>query len=320
VSVNVVRPGPVGIVAASETVAQQLICLLDAVGVGISFCHGVGTADGVIGGRSALEALALLDADPATELIAIVSAAHIAPELSALAASMSTPVGFVLLGPGREDLTAAAQGIVQALGRVWREPRSWLSAVPIEPGDPDVPGSGFSVLRGAFAGGGLCYEAMLIASAELGPIASNIPLGGAPRLGPELEPAEGAHGMIDFSDHELIRGRPHPIVDCSIRADWILQQALTPHVEGTVLLLDVILGEGAHPDPAGELAPAIAAAHVVGLAFGTALAVVVSLCGTGGDPQGLQSQAAALSAAGAAVHRSNATAARAAVRLITVGS
>jgi FdrA protein len=316
-SVNVTRPGPVGIIAASETAAQQLICLLDSAGVGISYCLGGG--EGMVGGRSAGEALTLLDVDPTTELIAVVSAAHIAPELTTLAATMSTPVGFVLLGPGREDLTSAAQSIVKALGRAWQPPRSWLSAVPIEPTDPSVPGGGFSVLRGAFSGGALCYEATLIATAELGPITSNIPLGGAPRLGPDLEPAEGAHAMVDFSDHELIRNRPHPIVDCSIRADWILQQALTPHAEGTVLLLDVILGEGAHPNPAGELAPAIAAAHVVGLAFGTSLAVVVSLCGTAGDPQGLQAQAAELSQAGAAVHRSNATAARAAIRLITVG-
>jgi FdrA protein len=70
-----------------------------------------------------------------------------------------------------------------------------------------------------------------------------------------------------------------------------------------VVLLDVVLGHGAHPDPAAVLAPAIAVAHAAGAA------VVVALVGTAGDPQGLDRQAGALVAAGATVHRSNARAA-----------
>ena len=68
-----------------------------------------------------------------------------------------------------------------------------------------------------------------------------------------------------------------------------------------MLLLDVVLGYGAHPDPAGELAPVIAGhdAHVI-----------VALCGAAADPQGLDAQRAQLEAAGAVVTRSNAHAAR----------
>ena len=315
---NVTRPGPVGIVSASGTGAQQLICLLDANGVGISHCLGVGGRDltAQVAARSTRRALTLLDADPATELIVVVSKPpdrRVTVALEAMAATLSTPVAFALLGSGRDDLTAAAERIVTGLGRPWTRPRSWSPGVPNE---PPIEGK-FSLLRGAFAGGTLCDESMLIASAALGPIASNIPLAGAPLLGPDLKAAGGGHVMVDFGDDELTRGRPHPMIDGSLRADWILRQEVGAHTEGIVLLLDVILGHGAHSDPAAELAPVIAAAHVAAFASGTPLAVIVSLCGSIGDPQGVERQAHALAQAGAAVHLSNAAATRAAVNLIT---
>ena len=171
------------------------------------------------------------------------------------------------------------------------------------------------MLRGAFCGGTLCDEAMLIAGAALGPIASNIPLAGARPLGADLAARPTEHAMVDFGDDELTRGRPHPMIDGSLRAQWISRQAATAE-EGLVLLLDVVLGHGAHPDPAADLAPVLADAHQVAAARGVELAVVVSLCGTGGDPQGLDRQATALQATGASVHLSNADAARTAVELL----
>jgi FdrA protein len=322
VSLNVVSPGPVGIIAAPGPGAQQLICLLDAAGVGISHWHGVEDQERseALGRRSTWQAMTLLDADPATEVIVVVSrppAAHLAEELAAFAANLSTPVRFALIGPGRDDLTTVAEGIVKALGRPWREPRSWPPSVRVEPPDPAIPGSGFQVLHGAFVTRALCYEAMVIAAAALGPIASNLPLDGAPRIEADLELPGPGHVIIDFGDPALSEAQPPTVaVIASSRADWILQQALAPHTGGTVLLLDVALGDEAPPDPAGELGPVIAAANVIALTLGPPLAVVVSLCGSRGDRQGVERQACALAQAGAAVHLSNAAAARAAARLI----
>jgi FdrA protein len=330
---NVVVPGPVGVVAASGTGAQQLICLLDAAGIGVSHCLGVGGRDlsEAVAGRSTRQALALLDADAGTELIVVIAKLpdlRVIEQLRELAAKLTTPVRFALLGPGHDDLTAIAEATVvevnelaarpgsdigMAVGSGWREPRSWLPSGPT-PSDPT--GVGFSVLRGAFAGGTLCYEAMLIAAAQLGPIASNIPLDGAGRIGSDLQPVGGGHAMVDFGAGDVTLGRSHPMIDESLRVEWIVRQEVGRHTEGIVLLLDVILGRGAHPDPAAELAPAIAAAHVAALTCGTPLAVVVSLCAAAADPQGLERQASTLALAGAAVHLSNAAAARAAVGLI----
>ena len=285
---NVLRPGPVGVVAASGTGAQQLTCLLDAAGVGVRHCLGVGGRDlsAAVGGRSTRQALVMLDADPAVELIVVVSkppAPEVAAELEALAGTLSTPVQLALLGPGRPDLTAAAESAARACGAGWPPPRRW----PAPQHGVGPPDGRYPLLRGAFSGGTLCDEAMLIAAAGLGPIASNIPLDGAPRLGSGdiLAPggrADGGHAMVDFGDDELTRGRPHPMIDPSLRVDWLLAQAARP----AVLLLDVVLGHGAHPDPASDLAPAIEQVHRIAADAGHTEAVVVSLCGTAGDPAG----------------------------------
>ncbi len=314
---NVIRPGPIGLVAASGTGAQQLISLLDGAGAGVRHCLGVGGRDlsAEVGGRSTRQALALLDGDPGVELIVLVSkppAAEVEAAIREFAAGLVTPVQFALLGPAAPDLTEAAASAVRAAGLPWTEPRSWPATQPAaepaaaEPVRAERTGSR-RWLRGGFAGGTLCDEAMLIATQRLGPIASNIPLPGAPRLSGLSADVTG-HAMIDFGDDELTRGRPHPMIDGALRAGWLIDQAAQPDVG--VLLLDVVLGHGAHPDPAAELAPAIGRAHEAAAAAGHGLDVVVSLCGTSGDPQGLDRQAQSLAAAGAWVYLSNAAATR----------
>ena len=290
--------GPVGLVAASGTGAQQVLCLLDYAGVGVSAALGVGGRDlsAAVGGRSARAALSALDADPATELIVMVSkppATEVAAGLREFAAGLATPVQFALVAPGEPDLTVATETAIAALG------------LPV-PDWPRWPCGGSEksrragMLRGLFAGGTLCDEAMVIASDRLGPIRSNIPL--RPELRLAARAASAGHAMIDFGDDELTAGRAHPMIDQSLRLERLAAEAADPEV--TAVLLDVVLGHGAHPDPVAELGPAIAAARAGGTA------VVVSLIGAASDPQGLTRQAAVLQAAGADVFASNAEAAR----------
>jgi FdrA protein len=305
---NAVRPGPVGIVAASGTGAQQLMCLLDAAGVGVSHCLGVGGRDlsAAVGGRSTRQALALLADDHATELVVVVSkppAKDVADEITAYAEGLATPVQLAFLGAGQPDLTAAARRAVETVGGTWSRLQTWTPSL--------APAAGAGALRGLFAGGTLCDEAMVIAAQELGPIRSNIPLQPDWALPDDLR-ADG-HTMIDFGDDRLTQGRAHPMIDQRSRLERIAAEAADPST--AVLLLDVVLGHGAHPDPATELAPALADAVRTAGADGRSLAVVISLCGTEGDPQGLARQGDALAAAGAVVQRSNADAARTAAAL-----
>jgi FdrA protein len=301
---NVVRPGPVGIVAASGTGAQHLMSLLDGADVGVSHCLGVGGRDlsEQVGGVSTLQSLELLDDDPQVELIAVISKPPnptVAERVRQRAGTLHKPVVFALLGPGQPDITEAARQIIDKLASQWRVPRQFT---------PTRAASGRgSYLRGLFVGGTLCDEAMLIATGSLGPVSSNIPLRAELALDSSLR--SRGHTMIDFGDDRLTAGRPHPMIDGSRRLRRLSAEITDPEVGA--ILLDVVLGHGADPDPANTLAPAVSAARDT-----RDIPILVSLIGTRDDPQDLDRQAASLCAAGAHVYLSNAEATRAAVSLV----
>lgn len=272
---NTVSPGPVGIVAASGTGCQQLLALLDHAGVGVTSALGVGGRDlsSEVRGLATREALRRLDEDPSVELIVLVSkppADDVAAEIEAYAASLSTPVEQALLGVGRPDLTAAAEAVLRRLGR----------DVPTWPVSGSAS-SGSGVIRGLFVGGTLKSEAQLIAGTDAG------------------------HTFVDFGDDAYTAGRAHPMIDPTLRLEHVARAANDP--EAGVLLLDVVLGHGAEPDPASRLAPAIS---------GIEKPVVVAVVGTDADPQGLDRQVRALVDAGAEVHLSNAGATRRALEIV----
>ncbi|MBB6629070.1 FdrA family protein [Nocardioides sp. KIGAM211] len=280
---NTVSPGPVGLVAASGTGAQQLLALLDHAGVGVSSALGVGGRDlsAEVRGASTREALRRLDADPAVELVVVVSkppADDVADELTSYAATLGTPVELALLGAGRPDLTAAAEAVLARLGR---EVPTWPVCAPSEERTA-TPGG---VLRGLFVGGTLASEAALLAREALG--------------------EDAGHTFVDFGDDAYTAGRAHPMIDPTLRLEHLTRAGADPTTG--VLLLDVVLGHGSEPDPAALLAPAIAAVPQP---------VVVAVVGTDADPQGLERQVRALVAAGAEVHLSNAHATRRAIELL----
>ena len=316
---NVVRTGAIGIVAASGTGAQQVMCLLDAAGVGVSHCLGVGGRDlsGPVAARSTRQALAALAADPTTEALVIVSkppAPGVLADLQTYAAGLGKPVHLATLGPGRPDLTAAVEAVLVAGGHAVPQWPSWRPAAGDDTSDVEAAVSDTlaqgSSLRGLFCGGTLADEAMLVAGEVLGAIRSNIPLRPELALGPELR--DPGHVVIDFGDDSLTQGRAHPMIDPSLRLERIAVEAADPTCG--VLLLDLVLGHGAHADPAPELAEAIRAARDAALADGRHLDVVVSLTGAEADPQGLEASAARLVDAGAVVLLSNAEATREALR------
>ncbi|QBI21929.1 FdrA family protein [Egibacter rhizosphaerae] len=311
---NVMRPGPVGMVAASGTGAQQVCSLLDAAGVGVSHVLGVGGRDlsADVGGIATIQALEALDADPATEVIVLVSKPPdkaVAERIREAAEQCATPVVLGLVGPGQRDLTEVAEAALSTLGHDPQPPRTWTPNRTV--------GSGYEVLRGLFAGGTLCDESMAIAAERLGPIRSNVPLEDDWALDPHepLHGIEGAgHAMVDYGEDDLTSGRPHPMIDNTIRIDRLDAEAGSGH--RVVVLLDVVLGHVAHPNPASELGPAIAEARTAARDAGGQFAAIVSLIGTRDDPQDLTRQAAELVDAGASIYLSNAAATRAAVELL----
>ena len=280
---NVVLPGPIGITGASGTGIQQLCCLLDAADVGVRHALGTGSRDlsVEVGAASTMSALAALDAEPSVEVILVVSkppAPTVAARVREAAAACATPVVMALLGESGSTLEEAAAEATRLLERTAPSPLSWPTPIGRKP----RPG----VLRGLFSGGTLMDEAAVIAAAD---------------------PDVPEHRLVDLGADEYTQGRPHPMIDYRLRLEQLHEAADDPTT--AVILLDVVLGHGAHPDPASELAPAIRETADRGAA------VVVSLCGTRHDPQDRDSQASMLQRAGASVWLSNAAAARHAVAL-----
>ena len=292
---NVVPRGDVGLISASGTGLQEVSCLLARAGRGVSHGIGVGGRDlsGEVGGLMTLAAFDALEADPATKHIVIISkppAGEVAAKVQARVARSTKPVTLCLLGSGGTTLTSAAEAV---LGH------SLAPAVTAAP--PRRKGW----LRGLFSGGTLCNEAQIVLLGAGLKVSSNVPVPGAS----ETATGEGqAHTLIDLGDDEHTRGRPHPMIDPELRNELLLKTLRDPAV--AVVLIDVVIGYGAHADPAALVAQAVAAAP-----RGHA-SVIASITGTDADPQGYSRQAATLAAAGVLVAASNAHAAALAGRVV----
>jgi FdrA protein len=169
---------------------------------------------------------------------------------------------------------------------------------------PFAPGQHY--LRGVFSGGTLAYEAQLLLADYLPAVYANAPLGKQFKLARATASQE--HTIVDLGEDEFTVGRLHPMMDNDLRIKRIQQEA--EDAQTALLLLDVVLGHGSHPDPASELAPVIAEARERATAQGRYLAVIAVVVGTDADPQNMAGQIEQLAAAGAEVFTSNEAAVR----------
>ena len=315
---NAVRRGAIGVVGASGTGTQQVTCLVHRGGAGISQAIGTGSHDlsARVGGITMLQGIKALARDADTKVIVLVSkppSPKVALLVLAAARRCGKPVvvNFVGAPPGsisgknlhQADTLEQAALVAVALSR-GRSPSSGTRKKT----NLKLPrlSSRQRYVRGLFSGGTFCYEASMLLGAALGEVWSNAPVDPRMRLA-NVRKSRG-HTLIDLGDDEFTRGRPHPMIDFRLRNERILAEARDPEV--AVILLDVVLGYGAHADPAGELVPVLAKAQALARKAGGKLAVVGFVCGTEEDPQGLSKQERALRAAGMVLAGSNAQAAR----------
>jgi len=295
---NAVRRGPIGVVAASGTGAQEISCLIDQLGSGVSHLIGVGGRDlsKEVGGVMMMDGIKLLNEDPGTTLIVLVSKPPAPEVIDRVLAFASSPGSkpFLTCFLGRAKDGSALPGIdqvaVAAVAQATGVDPSLLSERLKGQGQADQiprPGSGRRYLRGLFSGGTLCDQALLQLEPALGPITCNI------HPDPSRRGTGTGHSMVDLGDDQFTRGRPHPMIDMTLRRQRLLAEGADPQT--AVVLLDVVLGFGAHPDPAGDLADSIRTVVAQGVL------VVASVTGTEGDPQRHSAQIATLHAAGAHV-------------------
>jgi FdrA protein len=312
---NVVRPGRVAVVAAAGTGAQEAATLVHRWGLGVSHVIGLGGRDlgATVGGRMAVAAVRTLVADPDTDVILLVSKPP-APEVAraVLAEAAGTPLVAALIGLSEpvnvpdgvivtRTLEAGARAAVTAAGGAPPDPAEGL-AEAVARAMPARTGS----VRGLFSGGTLCYESLVILSEVLGPVHSNTPLPG----GPGLPAPDGAHVCLDLGEEEYTRGRPHPMIDPAARIELLRAEGAEAGV--AAIILDVVLGYGAHADPAAALGDVCAE-----IMSREGPRVVVYLLGTDADPQDLAGQRRAFQAAGCLVTGTAARASLAAAALAT---
>jgi FdrA protein len=309
---NKVRLGPIGVVAAAGTGLQQVSSRIHQLGSGMTYGIGTGGRDlsEKIGAVTFRQALELLSRDEDTKVIVMVSkppAPKVAEEVLRAARQAGKPVVVNFIGRTRgtkqldnlyfaTSLDDAARLAVELANAHETETKK-LSA------DHNLtkfaPGQRY--LRGLFSGGTLAYEAQYILQDYLPQVLANAPLNKENKLPNSL--VSQAHSIVDLGEDEFTVGRLHPMMDNEMRIRRLMEEAADPEV--AVIMLDVVLGYGSHPDPACELAPAIEKAKALAQKNGRYLEVVAVVTGTDEDPQNLESQIQQLKAAGVWVETSN---------------
>jgi FdrA protein len=307
---NKVRRGPIGMVAASGTGLQQVSARIHQLGGGFTHAFGTGGRDlsEAVNGVTARQALDLLSRDPATQVIVLLSkppSPKVAFKLVQAARLAGKPVvvdfiGYATATRKIDNVTFTSTFDETAELAVQLASDKKLSK-PARTLHPERFAPDQRYLRGLFSGGTLAYEAQLILQDYLPSVYSNAPLKKELRLTNSL--VSQGHTIIDLGEDEFTVGRLHPMMDNDLRIRRLAKEADDPEV--AVILLDVVLGYGAHPNPANELAPAIAKAKADAEKEGRYLEVVAIVCGTDEDPQGLSTQIQQLEQAGAWVDTSN---------------
>ncbi|BDF70493.1 hypothetical protein CE91St41_22800 [Oscillospiraceae bacterium] len=326
---NVVKSGDIGMVCASGTGAQEVSCIIDQLGGGISQLLGTGGRDLKleIGGIMMELGLDALISDPQTRVITLVSkppAAEIAKKILDQAAGAGKPVVVCFIGGDPTEIEkrglcaavsledAAHKAVALSRGQ---KPEDFTGfamgakqAEELAAAEAGRMAAGQKYVRGLYTGGTLCDEAMKLMIGRVGHIHSNIPLNKEDKLPDARNGRSVEHTFLDFGDDEFTVGRPHPMIDPSLRAERVVTEAGDP--EAAVIMVDCVIGYGSHEDPAQDLSEAIRTAKELAVKEGRYLAVVASVCGTEGDPQSLSASQVKLANAGAIVLPSNAQATR----------
>lgn len=309
---NAIRRGDIGIVGASGTGLQEVSTLIARHGKGISHAIGVGGRDlkEAVGGITTLMALDALDRDAGTRHIVLISKppqASVARTILARIATLRKRASICFVGTADLDAIPHNARLFADLRSTAEDALSgvhigWRGTAPVAAGLARRVARGRNKVRGLFSGGTMCAEAQVFFQRAGIPVASNVPI---PGVSNARDVGNDAHVLLDLGDDEYTIGRPHPMIDATLR-NRMLVEALADK-ETAVILLDVVIGYGANADPARELVSQLPPAGE------REAMLVTSVCGTDADPQGYSRQVAMLEEAGVVVAPSNAHAAELAI-------
>ena len=313
---NVVAPGNIGVVGASGTGIQEVTTIIDRLGGGVVHAIGTGGRDlsDKVGATTVKDAIIALEHHEPADVICVISkppAKAVRDEVVQLLQSITKPVVAIFLGEkptnheGKVYLAHTLEETAQIAVDLANEQaikKNYFQS--IEKTDvPVLPQE--KVVKGLYSGGTLAAEAGMLISEALD-------LGGLVKTEGYVLKSQG-YEVIDLGDDRYTQGKPHPMIDPEVRIQKIQEYASAQ--DTGVILLDVVLGYGAHEDMVGALLPAIQEAQMQAEKAGRLLYFVATVCGTANDPQDRQSAVDRLQEAGVFVTESNAKAVQLALLL-----
>ena len=339
---NVLRPGPVGIIAAAGTGLQEVSSLLDQCDIGVKYGLGVGANDPKekIGGLMMLESLKVLEELPDIEIMAIVSkppslrVKNMIIDYIVKHGKKKYVLAFIGAGHDGSLPNSISSKIVQvntlasavfAIASLTSNQQYKLSLVRLHM-KPEILqnavakewrrlGEQQKYIRALYTGGTFAYETQVILNGVLKDLYSNAPTGGTKKL-PSASKSK-KHSILDLGEEEFTQGRPHPMIDPTIRRLRLVEESQDPEVG--VILMDFVLGYGSNPDPVGAVLNEIAQVKANARKSGRYLSIVTHVCGTKRDPQGYDESIRKLENAGALVLPTNALAAISSAHIISRG-
>ncbi|AEB30431.1 succinate--CoA ligase (ADP-forming) subunit alpha [Carnobacterium sp. 17-4] len=316
---NVVRKGAIGIVGASGTGIQEVSTIIHKLGGGVTNAIGTGGRDlkEEIGGITLMDGIVTLENDPDTDVIVVISkppAPAVREKVLALLRKITKPAVTIFLG---EKPTYHEENLYHAytLEETARIAVQLLNneAVSVEEQAIELPEVAFSsdqkYIKGYYSGGTLANEAAML-------IKEGLELTGSADKKEGFILKDAGYEIIDLGDDIYTQGKPHPMIDPDKRIEMIEQAA--DDSETAIILLDIVLGYGAHIDMATELAPAIKKAQDKAKETNKQLVFIGAIVGTDEDPQDIKKQKTILEEAGVIVADSNNQAVRMALKLVSI--
>lgn len=300
---NKVRKGNIAIVGASGTGSQEISVRIHDFGGGISQLIGTGGRDlsKEVGGLMMIKSLEILEKDEETDIIVIVSKPpqeETAKKVLEYANKLTKKVIVCFIG-GNSELINNYENLIYA--KTTKE--AALKAVVLSGVDENsinkhplnVPlineiraklNSDQKYIAGLFCGGTICDEVFYLIKEKDENIYSNIAKDPKHKL-TDIFNTKG-HRVIDFGSDEFTQGRPHPMIDPSIRIEYFEKLASDKSIG--VIALDFILGYGAHDDPVSMMLPSIKKAQEKAKLEGRHLEILGFVLGTDEDKQNFSKQ------------------------------
>ena len=309
---SIIKDGPIGIVAASGSGAQEVGCIIEKCGMGVSGIIGTGGRDlyPQIGGITMLEGIKRMEADPNTKVIVLVSKLAnlgVMDRVLSEADKCTKPVVALFLGSD-EKLFASHK-----VHGTFSLEAAALEAVRLAGGE--VSNFGFSddelsaltdkliaklpsekkYFRGLYCGGTFTEEALQYFAAHNDNVTLYSNLSNA--YCTKLEDSEKSfgHAILDLGAEDFTAKAPHPVFDPALRLKRLRQELDDSEV--AVVLLDFITGPGVAYDPITSFAKECAK-H-------PDMIFISNICGSLEDPQNVAEKEKLLVDSGVIVTKSN---------------